>query len=298
MRSQFLSRMLLVALSAGFAGLAHAQTTEPMADPTAPTDPSAPAGDPMSPAGNTSDMSAGTPELTPITLGSGRIRITVPIVINLSADLVAKPVNVPLDVYYGVNDDLTVGLTHSQGVVQATSHYPIGAGVCLGGEDRLCEKVYNNLGLDAIYRFLPGTVQVAAHGGLDFLRLSDPNQLALRLGVLVQAPLASRLAIIADPRITIGLTNRDEGFGNKEYLSIPIGVQFWALDQLRLAVRTVFAGPLDGFGDSFTGSLGLFGGFAINDLVEAFAAFDFANIYGKENSADARVLLIGANINL
>jgi hypothetical protein len=237
-----------------------------------------------------------TPELTSVTLPGGRTEIRLPIAINVSKGQGGKPISIPLEVYHGINDDLTIGLTHSGGVVQSTSPYQPGSGLCLTGTSNGCPKVYNNFGFDLLWRFLGPTLQLAAHGGLDFDSLDPDLQLSLRLGLLFQAPLGSNVALILDPRLSFGLTSRDSG--NKEFLSLPAAVQFWVTPGVRLAVRTVLAGQLDGFGDAFTGSLGIFGGFAINETVELFASFDFLNLYGTAGSADARGLVLGANFRL
>jgi hypothetical protein len=238
-----------------------------------------------------------TPELTPVTLVTGRTEIRVPVVINMSANGVGKPVNIPLDIYHGLTDDITIGISHSGGVVQPVSYYPFRAGLCLTGTGSGCPKFYNNIALDGIFRFLGPTIQLAGHAGLDF-HTFDPALFAVRLGVLFQAPLASRVAIMADPRIWIGVTKRDLPYNNKEVLALPLAVQFWASDTFRLAVRTQMIGLLDGFADSWAGALGLFGAFAVSDAIEPFFAFDFTNLYGKGGSGDFRALLIGANIRL
>lgn len=239
--------------------------------------------------------SLGGPELTPIVLHPGKIEIRVPLAIGLNSGFGGKPISLPVDIYYGVNDQLTVGLSHSDGVVQAVSPYPAGKGLCLSGTP-YCSKAYDNVGLDAIYRFMAPTIQLAFHGGLEFESF-DPSAFALRLGVLFQAPLATNVALMADPRLIILLSGRDS-YSYKEYLSVPIGVQFWVNPQLRLAARTEIAGDLENFSDTYRGSLGVFAGFTITPVVEGFASFDFTDLYGKNGGGDFRQLVVGANIKL
>lgn len=241
-----------------------------------------------------SGLSGGPPELTSVLVAPGRTELRIPLVINLSEGAAGKPFNIPLDVYYGVNDRLTLGLTHSGGVVQPTSPYPRFSGLCLSGTKNGCGKVYNNVGFDALYAFLTGTLQLAGHGGLEVASL-DPARFALRLGVLFQAPLASRVALLVDPRFVIGLNERDD---NKDHLVLPLGVQFWATEPLRLAVRTVFAGQLNDFKNTNSGSLGIFGGYRFAPAVEGFASFDFLNLYGHDGGGESRSLVLGANILL
>lgn len=289
-RSVAVLSLATLAIALG-AGSAHAQ--DPMAPPPPPPPPSS---EPAPPATAIPALALGGPELTNIMVPTGRVELRVPLNINMSSSYVGKPISIPLDVYYGVSDVLSVGLTHSGGTVQATSPYPLGSGLCLSGDTSGCPKVYNNVGLDSLYRFMGGTLQLAGHFGLDFRRISDPSLLSLRLGVLFQAPLGSNVALIVDPRIWFGLTKRD--LGNKEILSIPLAVQFWVNPNVRLAARTNFGGPFSHFSDLYTGSLGAFGGFAITPNVEGFAAFDFLDLYGKNGSGDYRALVLGANIRI
>ncbi len=70
--------------------------------------------------------------LRPLTLAAGMFQATVPIVLNLSKSAVLKPVWVPLDLRYGVNDQLEVFLSHTMGGTPlALGH----GGLCLGGKD-------------------------------------------------------------------------------------------------------------------------------------------------------------------
>ncbi len=102
---------------------------------------------------------------------------------------------------------------------------------------------------------------------------------------------------MADPRLFIGLNERDSIYNNKDFLWLPLAVQFWVNEMIRVSARTTLGGPLDGFSDAYFGSLGLFGAFRITDMIEAFAAFDFTNLYGKGNSGDYRTLVLGANFD-
>jgi hypothetical protein len=252
---------------------------------------------PVDPANPTAaeKLAMGGPELTSVTLDPGRWSIRVPLAIGLTSGNAGKPLSLPVDAYYGLNENLTLGLSHSYGVVQSVLPYRPGLGICLSSETSGCPKVYDNIGLDAIMKFLPGVIQVAGHGGLDLLSF-DPMMLSLRLGILAQAPLATNIAIIVDPRIWIGLTERDTG--NKEALWLPLAVQLWATPMVRLSARTNLGGPLDGFGDSYFGALGAFAGFGLTDMIEAFVSFDFTNLYGKNSSADYRALVVGVNFGL
>ena len=144
--------------------------------------------------------------------------------LNLSKDAVLKPVWVPLDLRYGVNDQLEVFVSHTgPGTAIATGGSPLGGGgggVCIGGTDRGCPKFYNNINVGAQYSLMKsGGIELTGIGALEFRQLSDPMELAIDVGVgfkYISAPIAIR----ATPVIGIGVNNRD--VGNKEYISVPV----------------------------------------------------------------------------
>jgi hypothetical protein len=234
----------------------------------------------------------GGSELSSVLPSAGQLTITVPLAINLSSNRAAEPISIPLDIYYGLDDDFTLGITHSGATVQGVSPYPVGPGLCLTS-DSCGDKIYNNIGFDALYRLVPGALQVVGHGGIDLNSL-DPAWVSLRVGALFKAPLGSNLALAADPRIGIALTKRDEF--NEDYISLPLAIQFTTGPGVRLAGQTGIAGPLDGFGDFFRGWLGFFAALGVNEKIDAFASFTFDNLYGKGGGGDARSLVLGANI--
>jgi hypothetical protein len=229
--------------------------------------------------------------LRSVTYAAGMIEIQVPIVINLSTDQVGKPVSLPLGIWYGVNNDLSLGLTHGTPIFGG-----LGGGLCFTGADNGCAKFYNNVNLEALYRFLRGNFDLAAHGTLAVTSF-DPFMLGIGLGVKGRVVLANgKIGIFFDPALFIGITERDAG--NKEVLSIPVDVAFQATPMLAVGVGTRFAGPLDGFGDFNIGSLDIFGHYTVNAMIDVFLRFSFANLYGTGGGADARVLTIGANIRI
>jgi hypothetical protein len=222
--------------------------------------------------------------------------------INLSADAVAKPVFFTPSVYYGVNEKLSVGLTHDRGTTMWTPRpglrlitidvlgTPVlvgaGAGICISGEENGCPKVYDNLGLDAIYSVTSEKFSFAAHGGLDIASF-DPMLLQLRVGGLGRYMATDKVAIVFDPRVTIGITERDF---NKEQIDVPVWGWFMANDKLAAYLHLGIAGPLDGFGDAFSVPLGLGANYMVNEKLTVGGDFQFVNLLGKGGDADGRVL--------
>ena len=231
--------------------------------------PAVPAGDTAAaPGSEAAPAPAAAPAATPaagdyvsrsLTLGTGTLQVTVPIVLNLSKDAVLKPVWVPLDLRYGVNDQLEVFVSHTgPGTAIATGGSPLGGGgggVCIGGTDRGCPKFYNNINVGAQYSLMKsGGIELTGIGALEFRQLSDPMELAIDVGVgfkYISAPIAIR----ATPVIGIGVNNRD--VGNKEYISVPVQVAFQASAPLAVFLDTGIFGPTSSFGDFYTVPVGV-----------------------------------------
>jgi len=254
----------LVGLSLfALAGMARAQEAAPADDMAAPpADPAAaPAGDvapapapevaPAPAAAGTDYVSRG------LTQTAGNLQVTVPIVLNLSKEMVLKPVWVPLDVRYGVTEQLEVFLNHG-----AVAGFPIatGGGVCLGGTDRGCTKAYDNLNLGVQFSLLKDpAMELAAIAALKVNSL-DAGTYAANVGVNFKY-VAGVVAIKAAPQIEIGVTKRDEG--NKEVINVPVQVAFQATPELAAFVDTGIMGPLDGFGDGYLVPAGVGASFAV-----------------------------------
>jgi hypothetical protein len=252
-------------------GDAAAAPAEPAGDPAAmPGEEAAPAAAPMA-AGAYPDEYA----LRPLTLAGGTFQATVPVVLNLSKDRVLKPVMVPLDLRFGVNDQLEVFLTHPG--MAALSSVPVGAspayggGVCIGGTDRGCPKFYNNLAIGGQMSLSKsGGIELSGIGAVDIRQFSPDMLLAIDLGVgfkYVSAP----ISIKATPVIGIGATKRSDG--NKEVLSIPVQVAFQATPQLAAFLDTGIVGPLSHFGDFYGVPVGIGASFLASHGLDVGAEF-------------------------
>src|SRR5262249_37772511 len=234
--------------------------------------------------------------LRSVTVPAGLIWLGGPPLLQLSKDNVGEPAALPLGIFYGLTNDIQVGITHQ-------------LGLCFTGTAHGCYKFYNDIGFDFLYRFLRGDFDLAAHAAIPISAFSPEFLMGLQLGVSGRVVLANgKAAVLFDPSLTIAITKRsmDTPFGsvrvNHDELNIPVRVALQAMPQLAVGLETAFGGPLDSFGDNFTGALGVFGFYNINKNVDAFLRFDFTNLYGKhpfgEGAADRRVLIVGANIFL
>ena len=267
---------------------AGAETPVPPADPAM--------GDPAPDPTSAATVSA-------LTLGAGKILIAGSTVnIGLFPDNAGKPISLAPSVWYGVNEKLTIGVTHDGGATMWTPRPALrftvidiggiqvpaaaGAGICVTGEDGGCPKVYDNVGLDALFGLKNEKFSLAAHPGLDVFSF-DPLVLQLRLGVLGRYAVNDKINLVFDPRIAIGLTERDF---NKERIDIPVWFWFQANPQLGVYAHTGINGSLDGFGDTYAVPLQLGGNFAVNQQLTVGADFSFVNLLGNGGGTDAKMI--------
>ena len=233
-----------------------------------------------------------------LTLGTGHVVITGSTLnINLSKDAVAKPVSFAPSVWIGINEQLTVGVTHGGGTTQWTPRPATGAGICISSEANGCAKLYDNVGVDALFGVSAGKLTAAVHPGLDALSI-DPVVLSLRLGILARYELGEKLALVVDPRIGVGL-NKREGVsngmgvtvgGNKEYIDVPAWLWLTVSPKLGLYGSIGLQGRLSGFGDSYAIPVGVGATFAVSEKISVGGDFYFNNLIGKGHTADARQL--------
>ena len=244
------------------------------------------------------------------TLGAGDLTIAVPTVINLGRDRggkggFARPINVPIDSYFGITDDITVGVSHSRGTMNGVGPYRLLRGLCLTegcdylavargseGTARDEQRAYDNASADALYRLVGGGFEVAAHGGLDLDSIFDLI-LALRVGGLVKIPLGGDMVLATDPRLSVYLSRRRT---NPDLLNVPLALQFLTGAGVLWGLQTGVEGELTDFVASFTGWLGVYGAIPVNEKIEAFAMITLPDLFAPAGGHKARVLVLGANI--
>jgi hypothetical protein len=250
-----------------------------------------------------------TPAAAPLTLFKGKILIAGSTLnFNLSADAVGKPISLAPSVWYGVDDKLTVGLTHDSGTTPWSPRPGIrtitvtvppipgvpgsggtvtggkGLGICLTGDENGCSGVYDNVGVDALYSLKDEQLSLAAHPGIDVLSF-DPFSLNVRLGVLGRYLVNDKISLVFDPRIGIGITERDAG--NKEFLDVPVWAWYAVNPQISAYVHTGFNGFLDGFGDTLAIPLQVGANYMVNAQLTVGLDFGFSSI---DEGVDGRVL--------
>lgn len=288
----------LVALTALFlAGAARAQEEAPAPEAAPASDAAAaPAGDAVAEPVAAPAATGGTAYISRgLTQSAGNLQVTLPVVLNLSKDAVLKPVWIPLDVRFGITDQLEVFLSHAAPVGPIAS----AGGVCLGGTDRGCDKFYNRLQLGVQFSLLKDSaLELAAIGALAVQSLDPDLVAAVDVGVNFKY-VAGPIAIKAAPQLFIGANKRSEG--NKESIFVPVQLAFQATPELAAFVDTGVAGMLDGFGDGYVVPVGVGASFAVMPTLDVGAEFMApAVLTGMkgDNAFDSRMLAVFAQWRL
>lgn len=219
----------------------------------------------------------------PLTLASSMLEIRGDTLrVNLSDGAFAEPISIAPDVYFGVTDLFTVGVTHE-------------TGFCLTGEEGGCARTYDDIGLDAIYALMrAGSLQAAVHGGLVSHRFSDPFAGGLRAGLRARV-IAGQVAVVVDPTLDIELFERDLV---ADVLRVPVDIQYQLEAQTMVFVTSGIEGPLDGFGDGYRIPIGLGVLFAVNERLDLGAELRLGNAAGKDATIDDRWLFARAALRL
>ena len=240
----------------------------------------------------------------PWALPRGMIEITALGYMNLTQNFIAKPSFLAPAAYYGVDDLISVGVTHS-------------LGLCLRGCGNL--NRYNDVAAEAVF-LLSGPkspTQFALVGGLDFSNF-NPMMAGLHYGLngrLVLGP----LALTFKPRFYVGIINRNSSIAfagqfsglsyGTERVEVPVQLQVQIFSHLALFAQSGFAAPIES-GPSFFGfaAPGFFNAYVIpvggGLLISVTNQFDlglmaaFNNLGGKNHSTDARVGSVWISVRL
>ncbi len=240
---------------------------------------------------------AGYPDeyaLRPLTLGAGTFQATLPVVLNLSKNQILKPVWIPLELRYGVINELDVFVNHS--VPGGSLASP--GGLCLGGKNRNCPKVYNNVNVGGQYSFMKASgLELSGLLAAQFRQFSPDMQFAVDVGVgakYVAAPVSVKLT----PQIGIGINKRTAD-NNKEQLAVPLQIAVQAAPQIAAFLDSGIYGPISHFGDFYTLPVGIGASYLAMHGLDVGLEFMLpmvakGSVYGG-GAADERMLTIFAS---
>ncbi|HVV84504.1 MAG TPA: hypothetical protein VHE35_15655 [Kofleriaceae bacterium] len=219
---------------------------------------------------------------------AGLLSARVTLGINLSSDLVGKPISLAPDIYYAVTDRFQLGLVHD-GPMRWQSRP--GAGLCLTGQDGGCPHVYDNAGVDAMLGLVYGNqLHLSAHGAL-YVTSFDAGTAMVAVGAAAKLHLGDALALFADFQLGFFLDDRAV---NDDGLFMPIELQYQVGAPTTLKVLSGVSGSLSAFGDTVEVPLGLGLVRNLGEHLDVGARFSFDNLLGHQTDgvgrADARSL--------
>jgi hypothetical protein len=228
-----------------------------------------------------------------LTLNAGTFQATLPVVIGLDKGVAAKKIEIPLDLRFGVTNELEVFVGHS-----FLGQPPIfmGGGVCIGGKT-YCPKVYNNVAIGAQYSLLkqPG-LELSGLLAVDISAFSPSLLLDIDVGVGFKYS-ASPIAVKATPVIGIGANKRDAG-NIKQFISVPVQVAFQATSELALFLDTGIFGMTESFSKNYVVPVGLGGSFAVQKGLDVGAEFMLTRVLtgaSGNKAMDARSAMVFAS---
>lgn len=158
-----------------------------------------------------------------------------------------EPISLAPDLHCGTPLGLTLGVTHS---ARALSLVDSGNGLCLTGEDGGCPRPYDGAALD-VRRPMPGgrAVRVALRARL-VAKSFEPFKPSARLGALVRVGgQGGLLSLLADPHVSLGLGNQDQG--NRDFVALPLALQLQLGRRVALELISGVRGEVDAFDEKF-----------------------------------------------
>jgi len=231
----------------------------------------------------------------PLTLPAGMIEVYAPVNINLSTDLVAKPVRVNPSIYFGVTNNISVGL-----YTEVEPVTPMFAGLCFGGEDRGCYPVVgkggflapllNTIAGEAVVSLIrKDDYQLAAFAGVEFLTISNPTLARARIGLSDKWAMGN-FALPLKVGMHFGLTNRDLAPSlTKESVFVDVEPTYNVTQQLAVFGRVAFGSDFTNFSDDIVIPVGFGLEYAVNHSFDVGAKFEFGNLLGKNSTTDDRL---------
>jgi hypothetical protein len=188
-----------------------------------------------------------------------------------------EPFHAPLHVYFGVTEGLMLGVTHE-----------IGPFYRWGGPCFNCGRVYNDVGFSILFNLVRSEnfeldLSLAAP---EFLQFRPDVHVAVRGGVLGRVNFGSTVAMVFDPSLQVGLSNRPAG--NREFLWLPFWFYFQVTPSVAPFVGTGFGGGVEGFFSHMEMPLELGCIVSPGQNVDVGGMLQFNNLFGDGGSFDVR----------
>ena len=216
----------------------------------------------------------------PLVLAPGMLEVRGDtVLIELSSGAVGDPISLAPDLYYGINEKVTVGVIHD-------------IGICISGDG--CASTYSDVGVDFFYSLLHGgTLQLAGHMGFQAPAF-EPFTGGVTAGMAAQLGIGNA-AVVLDPRIYVAVFGREQ---REEVVDVPVQVQYQLTEQNALVLTTGMRSTISGFGDAVEVPIGFGALFAISHRFDVGGELLFPNLAGAGATASRRQLIFRAALRI
>ena len=213
------------------------------------------------------------------TIAAGEIKIDVSLEVPLADGAFFDPISLSPDIYYGINDDLSIGLVHSsasQGLISAGSSLRLGGG-----------NSYNNVGFEGQYTFLrQDTFSLAGQAGFYIDDIEPDFNASIKGGLIARTHLGPLEATV-NPYINLPINNSGP---RDNVLSVPVWLYYNIKPRLDVSV-------VSGVNDRAF----MLGGGVAYDLegpIDLAAHIGWPRLAGRGGAADVLAARLYASINL
>jgi hypothetical protein len=221
----------------------------------------------------------------PLVLGRGELEASLALEVELGIRRAGAPMSLAPDIAVGVHRDVTVGVVHS---ARGLSQIDAGRGLCWRGTGHGCDRAYDNVALDVRWALWRGAITAAARSRF-IVRSFDPWRPRLGLGAVTRWS-RGRLAITADPSLSLGLASRDRG--NRAALDVPLWLAVQPTGRWAIHLRTGVHGTIATFGDTYEIPAGLGITAAAHREVDIAVEATFQRLLGPLNDVKTRSMWV------
>jgi hypothetical protein len=225
----------------------------------------------------------------PIVLPRGVVEVTANVEAWLLPGRAFDAISVAPDIFVGVTQRLTLGVTSSN---RALSSVSAGGGACFGPVTSGCVAKIADVGVDAIWQARAGALAWAPHARL-VMRQFSPSKPAAMLGARVRWH-HGRWAVVADPYLQLGLANTDRG--NRHALHVPLWLQVQPTCRWSIGLRTGFESEFAVIRDGWHGVLGGVVTAAVTPSITIELSGGVRSAFGPQNTSKERSLALAVSV--
>ena len=232
------------------------------------------------------------------TLPAGSLAFMATVQAGLSADAVGGEVGNPLsiapDVWYGVNERLSLGAVTSIPAVTGFWSGALGGlagtGVCVSDEPGTdpavlagCTKAFDNAGLEGLFALkADDSTGIALDVGFHAVSF-DASFYSAKVGAR-GALRSGRIGVGVVPSVLVAITERgdvdgDSG-GNLDRIQLPVDLALHFTPSFQIGVQSGIRGSLQHFGDDYTVPVALGAILMVNEHILAAASFSLDRVAG------------------